>query len=552
MTQRITRHFATVGDRRQVHYRRAGSGPPVILLHQSPASSRDYLGLIDEIAALGCTVIAPDTPGNGLSDPLPGRELPEMEEFADALSEFMTELGIERAPVYGFHTGGVCALALGLIHPHRVTVTVTNGYVQLEAAERDEILEKYLPSFNYDWSGSHLTWAWARMREQLIFFPWYRKDTARRLDYDLPSPHVLHGWLMDFLRAGDNYRRAYRAAFTFDCARAVQETKAKAVVTTTRTDVLSPCMDAMPPVPPNVLKMRPETDAESMRNVIQALREHPSPQKVLADTAARAMSGRIWSDYLQVPDASLFCRRNTDGQGRPIVMIHSSVESSLSMDRFMKPLIGTRPLLAVDLPGNGESDNPLGVNVTVEAQARALEQAIRAAGYDEVDVFGHMGGGCVGIELALRCPNLVKHLAVPSLTVLDDAMREEYLANYCPPIELDEHGAHLIKAWNMLRDQELYHPWYRHTKDHIRRAGEPDIAPDVIQRRTLDLFKCIDIYVAVHRAHITYPIVDKLADVTCPVLFGDSNQPMSSDFAAAAMSLLEFFDRQASTGESRR
>ncbi len=33
----ITRHFMTVGTR-QVHYRRAGSGPPVVLLHPSPNS----------------------------------------------------------------------------------------------------------------------------------------------------------------------------------------------------------------------------------------------------------------------------------------------------------------------------------------------------------------------------------------------------------------------------------------------------------------------------------------------------------------------------------
>lgn len=559
--QRVTRHFATVRGRRQVHYRREGTGSPVLLLHQSPASSRDCLELMAEIAKLGYTVIAPDTPGNGLSDPLPDLDLPEMEDFATAVSEFMTELGIERAPVYGFHTGGGCALALGLRHPERVTLTITDGYVQLEPAERQEILARYLPPFAYDWSGSHLTWAWARMREQLIFFPWYRKDTARRLDYDLPAPTVLHGWLMDFFRAGDNYRKAYRAAFTFDCARAVQDTKAKAVITTARTDVLSPCMDLMPTLPPNVTAWRPATDIDTRRQVIQALTENPSPQKSLAMTGAKAVPGHIWSDYLQTPDASIYCRRSTAGQGRAIVMIHASAASSMAMDRFMRPLIGKRPLLAVDLPGNGESDNPLGANVNVEAQARYLGLAIEAAGYHEVDVFGHWGGGCVGVELALQRPKLVKHLALPTPVVLDDTTREEYLANYCPSIEIDEHGAHLLKAWNMLRDQELFQPWYKHTREHIRRDAEPDIAPDVIQRRTLDLFKCLDIYQVAYRAHFRYPLLEKLKQVTCPVLFGapeaiatqramaatrnSTAQPISAEFTAAAGTLLAFFDGHA-------
>ena len=64
----IRRHFVTLGDR-QVHYRRAGKGPPAILLHQSPSSSRDNIPLMERLMA-DFTVIAPDTPGNGLSDPL--------------------------------------------------------------------------------------------------------------------------------------------------------------------------------------------------------------------------------------------------------------------------------------------------------------------------------------------------------------------------------------------------------------------------------------------------------------------------------------------------
>ena len=70
MTVRITRHIATINNERQVHYRRAGSGSPIILLHQSPKSSEEYIPLINELSDQ-YTVFAPDTPGNGLSDPLP-------------------------------------------------------------------------------------------------------------------------------------------------------------------------------------------------------------------------------------------------------------------------------------------------------------------------------------------------------------------------------------------------------------------------------------------------------------------------------------------------
>ena len=47
----ITRHFVSIrgkyGDR-QVHYRRAGDGPALVLLHQSPQSSLEYVPLMKE------------------------------------------------------------------------------------------------------------------------------------------------------------------------------------------------------------------------------------------------------------------------------------------------------------------------------------------------------------------------------------------------------------------------------------------------------------------------------------------------------------------------
>ena len=65
---KITRHFVTVGSR-QVHYRRAGSGPPVVLLHPSPNSSASMAPFMRALAP-NFTAIALDTPSYGLSDPL--------------------------------------------------------------------------------------------------------------------------------------------------------------------------------------------------------------------------------------------------------------------------------------------------------------------------------------------------------------------------------------------------------------------------------------------------------------------------------------------------
>ena len=555
MTAQITRHFATVGER-QVHYRRAGTGAPVFLLNQSPNSSTEYIPLIERLAA-SYTVIAPDTPGNGLSDPL-SIATPTMGDFADALAELFDELGIERAAVYGFHTGGLCALQFAVKHPDRAVVTITNGYVHMEEADRQDILKHYFAELNLDWTGSHLTWIWARMRDQYLFFPWFKRTLEGRTDWDMRPPEHIHRAVMEILRAGDAYRGPYRAAFTFRADEAVQQAGAPAVVMTSKQDVLYPSMDRMPEPAASVRVFRPDTHAASEDLLVQLLAEYSGTGLAPSVPATRPFPDRLWADFLTVGDISVYARRNTAGSGRAVVFLHASAGSSRSSDGLMRHFVGHRPVLAVDLPGNGESDGVSEAEpLSVADQAEYLAQAIRAAGYSEVDVVGSWGGGSVGIELSVREPDLVRHLAIPNLLYLDAATQEKYLRGYTPSITPDAYGTHLIRAWNMIRDQQLFAPWFDQKGKNAVRSHEPELSAEVIHRRTMDLLKSADVYQARYASHFKYPVAERLPQAHCPVLIGASGypaagelaeitnaaiQPLPADPAALTETLLEFFD----------
>ena len=89
----IRRSYVYAGDRR-VHYRRAGTGPPLVMLHASPGSSYVLEPLIMLLAG-SRTVIAIDTPGYGESEGL-GIEEPEIHAFASALVDTLDALGLGR------------------------------------------------------------------------------------------------------------------------------------------------------------------------------------------------------------------------------------------------------------------------------------------------------------------------------------------------------------------------------------------------------------------------------------------------------------------------
>ncbi|MBP6457200.1 MAG: alpha/beta fold hydrolase, partial [Pseudoxanthomonas sp.] len=102
----IQRRFVSINGR-QVHYRIAGRGPVLLLIHQSPQNSRMWLAAQQRFADR-YTVIAPDTPGFGYSDPLPGNPM-TIAEFGAATLAFADAIGLQRFAVSGMHTGGLIA-----------------------------------------------------------------------------------------------------------------------------------------------------------------------------------------------------------------------------------------------------------------------------------------------------------------------------------------------------------------------------------------------------------------------------------------------------------
>ena len=104
---RIDKRFVRAGGR-VVHYRVAGDGPAVVMLHDSPRSSRLHMQTMQHLAN-SFRVFALDTPGYGNSAPLEGDHF-EIADFAQALDEVIIALGLAGAPLYATHTSAKIAL----------------------------------------------------------------------------------------------------------------------------------------------------------------------------------------------------------------------------------------------------------------------------------------------------------------------------------------------------------------------------------------------------------------------------------------------------------
>ncbi len=474
---RITRHFLTLDGVRQVHYLRAGKGVPVLLLHPSPGPSR-YLQSLIEYLSDHFTVFAPDTPGNGLSDHLP-LDAPTMDDYGDNVARVLDALGIDRIVLYGFHTGASVGTAFAIRHPQRVLGAILDGFLVESDASLQDRLTHYLVPFEPKLDGSHMTWLWTRLRDQGLYGKWYAPSLASRLDREPPAPAATQATVMDWLDAGSAYIMPYAAAFRQRGHLQVMRFATPTVLCAADSDSLVHHLDALPRSLPACVAVK-RYGAKENQNAF-ALDEL---RRLAAGEAppvppVRPLNDRPWQDYVSIPGGQLHVRR-IDGAGRPVVILHDAIGDNRVVDGVTRGFRGHRPVLAIDLPGHGNSDNMLRADADIADYARSVIAAVDALGLTEIDLLGIHAGTAVATELAVQRPELVKHLVLAETPPMDAATQADLRANYAHTTEPDAFGGHLLKAWFTARDHGQFWPWYdRRRAAAIRR--EPHSAGEVHQ-----------------------------------------------------------------------
>ena len=527
----IERRYLTVNNR-VVHYRRAGSGPPVVLIHQSPTSSANYVPLMRQLAGQ-FTVFALDTPGFGESDPLPGKRI-RAENFADALAETFGALKLSRCAVFGMDTGASIAFAFGCRHPKLVTGLVLHSLPVQSKSEMRDRLKRYAPQFRPRWDGSHLTGIWTRMRDHRSWYPWYRHSASARLAVDMTAPEQLHERILDFFRAGNNYRHGYQAAFGFDAIKAAPRLTVPATFLAREGSLLVGALERLPKLRSNQSVRSVGASEEEFTDAIAASLKAYAKGRAPSDPKLLAIQGRINRRYVDLPSGQVRVRFNTDAQGRPLVLLHDTPGSSVMVKPLLSSLARNRPVYAMDLPGNGDSDPLPTDRPSIEDYANSVSCAVEQLGLPQFDLYGRGSGASVAVEVAIANPGLVRSLILERVMLFGRDERDELIAHLTPPIEISWDGSHFYRTWLMLRDQLLFWPWYARSKESCVRLNE-DVGAETLHRWAVEVLKSYQTWHLATQAALRYPIERRLPALSMRSLFcARENDPLWANTVTAA------------------
>jgi pimeloyl-ACP methyl ester carboxylesterase len=511
----VTRHMVTIG-RRQVHFRRSGTGPPVLMLHPSPSTSRMFISYMSRFKDR-FTLFALDTPGNGISDAL-DTDAADISLYSRNVVQVMDALGLEQCTLLGGYTGGIITLDASQRFPERIPSALVHGYLQLTEEERRDFLANYLLPVTPDVFGSYLVAQWAHFRDGGLFFPWHRQDIEHRRIAGVPSAAAINRSVIDVLRAGDVLRRPYRSALATDTGATLRRVRNRLVVTMSPEDEMWPHRLRMPPLQGNVSFVPGTSTADCLDIWDRTLVANKVSATPPAPKPAAPIPGAIWGDMIPIDGSIVYVRRSADGRGRPLLFLHDTDGSSRSCERWMQPFIGRRPVLAPDLPGRGESDAAEGADLGVAAQANFIARLLARERVDSVDIVAFGFGAVVATELALRHERLVNRLVLADTRFPAPDDVAAHTTRYAPEVALDPYGAHLTTVWNQVRDQQLFEPWFRQEARTVVQGRKLDLAPALLDIRVVEVLKCLPRRTRLFADVFAYPLYERIAALRQPLL----------------------------------
>lgn len=196
---KIRRSFIDT-DYGQIHYRIAGNPSdirPLICLHQSPKSSREFIEFL-KLAADDRLVIAIDSPGHGESD-VPNQSDATIEGYAKTLWAALDTLSLGRFDLLGHHTGAKVAAEMAYQRPDDIENIVMVSALILTTEEREAFKSEFQP-IPLDEEGTRFKHMWDKAMQ-------YRGPgvTLEQLAFSV----------VENMRAGEAYEWGHQAAFNY-------------------------------------------------------------------------------------------------------------------------------------------------------------------------------------------------------------------------------------------------------------------------------------------------------------------------------------------------
>jgi pimeloyl-ACP methyl ester carboxylesterase len=278
-------------------------------------------------------------------------------------------------------------------------------------------------------------------------------------------------------------------------------------------DMLFPHLDRLPPLRSNQrierLPYDPHAKYQAIARFAAALPgSHAAPSRPSSPLAGRdPAKGLVAAAHGQV-----FVRAYGDCAGPAVILLHGAPGTGLKLEAQARQLAQTAYVLVPDVPGVGESDAPADDRPILEAAADAVGAIADSLGLARF-VLAATGCGCAtAASFAERGDRRLTAVLLEDPPAPDGSTA----AAIAPEIELSAEGAHWLKVWLMLRDDQIYRPWFD-GRVSAQRNTQGNFDADWLHDQTVALMTSRATYHRLPRAAYAFDIGPALKHAKVPV-----------------------------------
>lgn len=208
-----------------------------------------------------------------------------------------------------------------------------------------------------------------------------------------------------------------------------------------------------------------------------------------------------------------------EGGPLPLLVLHPGPGTARIQVPLLEHLAETRPVLAPDLMGMGDSapppfddDDPPGIDYYADAVRRFLN----AIGVDQCDVYGSSLGGRVAMELAISNPEKVRRLMLGQVRIMKGQDLDAMAERHAPKVTPDQSGIYAHFIWSRMRDLFTYFPWFKRSAAAMRKTDLPPA--ELMHIAFIEQVKMATTAYKAFSAYYRYPIEEKLSQVQAQTL----------------------------------
>lgn len=227
----------------------------------------------------------------------------------------------------------------------------------------------------------------------------------------------------------------------------------------------------------------------------------------------------------------------SDTTGPPLVLLHGGPGSSAGFAGMMATLASDRRIIAPDTAGCGDSQPLPDGTATIARYAEVLVAVLDHLQVAQADIYGHHTGAQIACEVAIAAPDRVGRLIFDGVGLFPHDLRQEFLAQYAPPIVPAADGSHLLWLWRFANELTRYFPHYADDDAH-RVVPEITQSPEAATRIVAEVLKVWPTWHRAYEAAFRHDMATRLPRIGAETLvLRVAGDPLSR-YAATAAGLL--------------